>query len=447
MPRTPFEGKPRFESPALKDLEDGGVMIAREAREEERRYPTLDRDVPLVLEARAGRVSVSGSLGALRDHLARREGAVMDLVYRHGAILLRGFPVASTRDFEETLLCLRSLRPMRGYFMAELGRVLVRGSTSVFHTNAFVKTGGSLYFGGFHSENYYSSDVPAFIAFCCFKAPWLGGETGIVHMARAYQELSETLKAKLEAEPSYAISWTLASIAGAYGVSEAAAEELCREVGFSIATIHGERRALLEKPNVVVHPVTGRPSLHLNVSAEIRGVDEHLRRRMSSAFDGPEWTLHRLGWRYPKAGSAVESIYRVVDVLHKPKVMSELVSEYVIEPFKARRRAASSPSAPPPPRAGRLLDEADVRALAEAMGRHTSLFTWRPGDILLLDNLQMLHNGMPGLGARHIEAALFNPIPMRWPIRGGAMRALPDDGYASVFERVSSLAARDAAAR
>jgi alpha-ketoglutarate-dependent taurine dioxygenase len=434
MPRTTFGGKPRFESPALSDLEDGGAIIGRAARDEERRYPALDADVPLVLEARGG-----VSLGALRDHLARRSDAVMALLYQHGAILLRGFPVASTRDFEETLLSVRSLRAMPGYFMAELGRVRVSGSTSVFHTNAFVKTGGTLYFGGFHSENYYSSDVPAFIAFCCFKAPRLGGETGMVHMARAYQELSEALKTKLEAEPSCAMSWSIEAIARAYGIREEAALALCREVGFSIAASHGERRAILEKPNVLVHPVTGLPSLHLNVSGEVRGLDEHLRRRMSSAFDGPEWTLHRLGWRYPKAGDAINSFYRVLDVLHKPKVISALVSEYVVEPFMQRRRAANGPSAPALPRAGRLLNDDDVRALAEAMARHTNIFTWRRGDILILDNLQMLHNGMPGFGARHIEAELCNPIPMRWPMRGGVMRASPEDGYASVFERVSSL--------
>nr|AHB82066.1 Fe(II)/alpha-ketoglutarate dependent oxygenase [Jahnella sp. MSr9139] len=422
---------------ALGEIERPGALVARTLREEERPYPALDTDVPLVLEARRGE-----TLDSIRHHLSRRSEAVLKLLYRHGALLLRGLPIHSTRDFEEALFSIPAFRPMRGYFMAEVGRTRVSGSERIFHTNAVVKTGGTLLLGGFHSENYYSSDVPAFITFCCLEEPWMGGETGMVHMARAYQELDDPLKAKFEGEPSCAAVWPLSAVATIYGLDEAVAERFCREVGFEIAPMNGEKYVLLYKPNVLVHPHTRLPSLHLNVSAEIRGVDEHLRRDLSSAYTGPQWALHRTGWRHPGLGNALNALFQTARVLHRPKVLSVLLAEQVVKPFLSGRRAAKMPSAPMPPRVGRLLDDEDTRSVADAVRRHTNVFTWRRGDVLILDNLQMLHSGMPGFGSRRIEVAICNPLPIRWPLSSGVMHLAAAEEHESVFDQVTALAER-----
>jgi hypothetical protein len=250
------------------------------------------------------------------------------------------------------------------------------------------------------------------------------------------------LKAKLEGEPSCATSWPVAEVAAFYGLPEDTVEEVCREAGLEVAERSGQRHVLLYKPNVLIHPVTGLPSLHLNVSAQVRRLDEHLRQSLSSAYSGPKWSLHRLGWKNPGIASGINDLYRVSGVLHKPKVVSALFSEFVVKPYLARRRAAKAkaPSEPLPANACRGLDDEDVRSLAAAMRRHINVFTWRRGDILILDNLQMLHTGMPGLGSRRIEAALCNPVPIRWPVTTGALRVAPEDTYETLFERLSAQA-------
>lgn len=403
-------------------------IIIRNTQAEERSCAAGDADVPLIFEARPGH-----SLASLCDYLSNHASDIFRLLYQHGALLLRGFPIRSTQDFEQTLFSIRELQAMRGYFMAELGRVLVEGSTRIFHSNAFMKTGGTLYFGGFHSENYYSSDVPAFIAFCCLKEPRLGGETGIVHMARAYQELDASLRATFERAPSCAIRWKLSDIAQTYGIKAATAERLCREVGLTIDEEHGDKWVSLYKPSVIVHPVTGQPSLHLNVSAEIRGINEPVRQSVRAAYSGPAWTLHRLGWRHPNVAATIDSFYRVSEVFHKPRVMAKLVQEYVIKP---RREAASGVQPTLPDKVGALLEPDDVRALGAAIGRHTTMVKWRRGDLMIVDNLQMLHNGMPGLGERRIEAALCNPLALRWPLHSGVAKVDAVPGYESMFERI-----------
>jgi len=174
--------------PPEEGFDGDGVVSARFVRGDERPYPSADTDVPLVLEARR-----DAGINAVRGWLSRRSEAIISAIHRHGAVLLRAIPVTSTREFEETLFSIHALRAMRGYFMAEPGRVRMAGSDRIFHTNALVRTGGNLDLGGFHSENYYSTDVPEFVVFCCLTAPWMGGETGLVHMARAYQELGAAL--------------------------------------------------------------------------------------------------------------------------------------------------------------------------------------------------------------------------------------------------------------
>lgn len=428
-----------LEGNATRDIEGGRLLTARLLRADERPFEALDADVPLVLEAQGG-----AGLDAVEAHLSRRSDAVMELLYQHGALLLRGLPVASTQDFERALFSVRALRGMHGYFMAETGRVRVPSSARIFHTNAFMKTGGTLHLGGFHSENYYSTDVPSVIAFCCHEEPWMGGETGTVHMARAYTQLGPGFKAKLEGELSCVMSWPVADVAAFYGLPEDTVEEVCREAGLEVAERSGQRHVLLHKPNVLIHPVTGLPSLHLNVSAQVRGLDEHLRQSLSAVYSGPKWSLHRLSWKNPGIAGGINDLYRVSGVLHKPKVMSALVSEFVVKPYLARRRAAKAPgdAFTPLPNACRGLDDDDARSLAAAMRRHLNVFTWRRGDILILDNLQMLHTGMPGLGSRRIEAALCNPVPLRWPVTSGALRIAPDDAYETLFERLSAQAER-----
>jgi alpha-ketoglutarate-dependent taurine dioxygenase len=422
------------------ELGGGGVMVTRALRGEERPYPALAADVPLVIEARRGE-----RLDALRHHLSRHSEVVTGLIYHYGAILLRGFPITSTQDFEETLFSIRTLRAMRGYFMAEPGRTRMSGSERIFHTNAFFKSGGTHYLGGFHGENYYSSDVPAFITFCCLKDPWMGGETGIVHMARAYEELGDPLKAKLQGEPSCARGWPISAVAKEYGLDEAAAERFCREVGFTIATMNGEEQVLLYKPNVFVHPVTGRTSLHINVADALRDLDDHLRESLSRAYPGPQWALYRLLWRHPRLSRTVRLLSQTAGMLHRPRELFAIISANVIKPSLASRRASTRPSDPKPPSACRLFDDDDTRSLGEAMCRHTSVFTWRRGDVLILDNLQMYHGGMPGFGPRRIEAALCNPLPIRWPLSSGVLRVCPEEGYESVFDRVMAQAERQRA--
>ena len=113
--------------------------------------------------------------------------------------------------------------------MAEHGRERVDDLKYVLHTNTIFKTGGTLYLGGFHTENYYNPDVPGFISFCCLKPSALGGETGLVNMERVYEHLDDGLKRKLEEKAYFVEKWLVTDVADRYKISPETVEEICRE--------------------------------------------------------------------------------------------------------------------------------------------------------------------------------------------------------------------------
>ena len=87
---------------------------------------------------------------------------------------------------------------MREYWPAELGRddPITFGSTTIWATNRLKLTGGFL--GAEvvpHTENFYAlSERPDAIAFCCERAPWLGGQTALFDGISAVAELPERLR-------------------------------------------------------------------------------------------------------------------------------------------------------------------------------------------------------------------------------------------------------------
>ena len=58
---------------------------------------------------------------------------------------------------------------------------------------------------------------------------------------------------------------------------------------------------------------------------------------------------------------------------------------------------------------GQEIPTADLELVRDAFTRATVTFSWRPGDILLLDNMQYAHGRRPFVGERQVLAALMEP--------------------------------------
>ncbi len=152
---------------------------------------------------------LSKDLVFLQAFLTSHSKAILADISTYGAVLLRGFEVASDADFERTVLSIQGLKGISEAFMSEEGRIHAGHLHYVLHTNAVYKTGGTLYLGGFHSENYYSADVPGVICFYCAKPSQLGGETGLINMEKVYQQLDNDLKIQLEKNTFLVSHWLI----------------------------------------------------------------------------------------------------------------------------------------------------------------------------------------------------------------------------------------------
>jgi len=86
-----------------------------------------------------------------------------------------------------------------------------------------------------------------------------------------------------------------------------------------------------------------------------------------------------------------------------------------------------------------LLSERELGELASAMREHFTPCDWQLGDLLLVDNLQMLHSGMPGIGSRKLGVMLCNRLDLKFPVVSGLVDAVSTEGGSSFEQQVQSF--------
>lgn len=383
-----------------------GVMT-RFLHKKERLIVTKEQEMPLVIEAKE-----SCEPAFLQQFLAKNSAAILNDISHYGAVLFRGFNIATEADFEQSITHIQGFQGISEAFMSEEGRIHVPPCKYVLHTNAVYKTGGTLYLGGFHSENYYSADVPAYISFCCLKPSKIGGETGLIHMGKVYAGLNDALKQRLEKNTFFVAKWLVSAVAERYNVTQKRVKELCQHFKLTLIGKDKDQFILMYKPNVFVHPETNSKALQINFF-EIPRLNAALRKCFSKVYRGKTWFWHRLVWKLPTfVFNCLEFIYVIfASFFYSPKDALSILR------VKINTYRASKHHATPAFNALRVdscFDNQEVDELAQLMCAYYSSCLWKQGDILLVDNRQVVHAGMPGAGPRLIRALIGNPLTMNY---------------------------------
>lgn len=402
-------------------------VTARFLRKDEHLIQSSEKEMPLVIEAKEQK-----SLKFLQEFLKVNSEKLIEDVGKYGALLFRGFAVQSDKDFEEAILSIGGLHGISNAFMAEHGRETVEGLNYVLHTNTIYKTGGTLYLGGFHSENYYTADVPAFIAFCCLKPSKLGGETGLVNLEKVYEHLGEEVKEKLEKSPCFVEKWLVSDVATRYGIDEKTVEEICHQYDLPVVGEGKDKLILMYKPSVFVNPVTQKKALAINFFS-LPTLDKTLRKHFLGDYQGNTWFWHRFFWRLPPAlFKPIENLaVFFLALFHSPKELFQITASkwktnQALKKLKGKFAKVNS-----------CFSEADIQHLARLMRTYYSSTIWHKGDILLVDNRKAAHTGMPGSGPRTVRALIANPLKMNYTAaQSGCLRcqdsASPTIGYTMV---------------
>ena len=385
----------------------------RTLRADERSTADDGTDLPLVVEP-TGANDLAAACAAHGDHLLRL------LDDGGGALLLRGWSVDSEEDFERAMARL-PLRPIADYFPAEPGRRPPAAAGKCWQTNSLKTTGG--YIGGEvlpHTECYYALEPPTYAAFCCLRAPWLGGQTALFDGAGALASLPMATRRRIE-RSACAVRRTLSlrRLGRRHGVVGAAAvgalRRACAAGGVRLDALgDGHVQLTFQKPSVVVAGSARRRHLCVNFgecgARARRALLDALRAR--GLFGGRAWAAHRLAWaaasRWPLIRKLISLIDELPGWLRQPRRMLALRAE--------RQAAATAAEAAADgdgwPTLGETLGAAGGVALGVALGAHASVFAWRAGDVLLIDNRRVMHDGLPGFGPRQLRALFFDAFEM-----------------------------------
>lgn len=383
-------------------------VITRHLRPDERFIQSDEQDMPLVIEA-----DKAHDVDFLQTFLQSHATQIKADIAHYGAVLLRGFAIKNEEDFQSTVLSIDGLRGIEHAFMAEEGRVAVDHQKYVLHTNAVYKTGGTLYLGGFHSENYYSTDVPAYICFWCKQPSTIGGETGLIHMRKVYAHMPDSLKKRLEQQNFYVGKWRMDEIAERYHITMECIEKIAADFKIPMIGKGKNRFLLMFKPNVFTHPDTNTQALQINFF-EIAGLNEALRSCFMSDYAGKTWFWHRFVWRLPRwLLKCIERVYIVMaSFLYSPSGSCKVFFNKIKTLYATLRHGNRAKLRAQNKRVGTCFSQQDISELAQRMRQYYCSCLWQPGDILLVDNLQVVHAGMPGAGQRTVRAMICNALEM-----------------------------------
>ena len=269
---------------------------------------------------------------------------------RHGAILFRGFKVEGAGEFERFASAIYP-ELFAGYGDLPRERVggKVYGSTPYPNDRAIL----------FHNESSHLHSWPLKIWFYCLTPPQQGGETPVVDCRSLYREMDPALRQKFHDKglmyvrnfgDGLDVSWR-----DFFNTSDrASVEEFCRRAGILCEWKAGE--ALRTKklcPAVARHPKTGELVFFNQLQAHhVSCLDPTAKQVLLSQF-------------------GEEGLPRNVYYGDGERIPDSVVSE-----------------------------------LKQLYERHAQSFTWREGDILMVDNMLVAHGRRPFVGPRKIVVAM-----------------------------------------
>jgi alpha-ketoglutarate-dependent taurine dioxygenase len=303
--------------------------------------------LPLVIEPSIEAVNLIAWAQANKQMIACQ-------LLKYGAILFRNFNIGDAVKFDEFLKTVSG--EVLEYKERSSPRTRVRGNV---YTSTDYPKEHSIFI---HNENSYQQSWPLRIFFCCVTAAQQGGETPIADCRKVYGHLSPTIREQFARKnwmyvrnfnKNFGLPWQEVF----QTTDHARVEQHCRRAG---------------------------------IVAEWRS-DEHLRvSAVRSAMS-----------RHPQTGETIwfnHATFFHVSTL-APAVGAELLRSISEEDLPANTYYGD----------GSPIEPAVLEELRNAYTSEQISFTWKRGDLLMLDNMLVAHGRAPYQGPRRILAGMAEP--------------------------------------
>jgi alpha-ketoglutarate-dependent taurine dioxygenase len=296
-------------------------------------------------------IEADADRGKVEPFLRSAAGDIQAVLHARGAVLLTGLPLESVKDFVAVRDAL--LPETTPYVEAATPRMDV--GQGVFTSTEFPASEEI----ALHNENSYARTWPGYLVFGCLVPPESRGATTVADvrrvLARIPQEVLEPFRANgwmLQRTylPGFGLSWQTA-----FGTEDPVeVARYCDAGDLEYEWLDGTvLRTRQVRPAFVRHPETGEES----------------------------WFNHVRFWH--------------------PSMLSDDVRELLIEEYGEQAlpyRTCYGEGTPIP--------DADVRLIAEAYEAEKLAPTWRPGTVLLVDNMLAAHGREPYTGTRRIVVSM-----------------------------------------
>jgi hypothetical protein len=300
-----------------------------------------------------GTASKKAGNAELQAWLLANKQEILQLLYVHGAILFRGFGVASAQQFPD----------IAGVFCEKFGDYIggnsprTRVMSHVFTSTEYPKEERI----SLHNEASYLKQMPDTIAFCCLKSATQGGQTPLADCRHVLNRIDPEVRKRFESKGVRYVN----NLHGGAGIGRSWMQVFCTKDRIEVEkrliadgqtfewTRDGGLRTSMQAPAVTRHPKT-----HHDV-----------------------WINQAEQW-HP---SSLDSTMR-----------EELLS--IMSEDELPHNAFFGDGSPLVPR--------DLKNIREAMAAEERVFEWQVGDVLLCDNFLVMHGRQPFSGDRKIVVAM-----------------------------------------
>jgi alpha-ketoglutarate-dependent taurine dioxygenase len=278
-------------------------------------------------------------------------------LHEHGALYLRGLPIADVDDFaavRDQLIPAATPYREKATPRSDFGRG-VFSSTDLPAPQRIQM----------HNENSYTLTFPGLLVFACLTAPALGGATPVADCRKVLKAVPDPLARKMRS-----VGWRLSrhysdhlstNWRTAFATEDRApVERYCTEnlISFEWQPDGGLRTRQL-RPGIMSHPVTG---------------DE-------------VWFNHLAFWN--------------------EWALDEELREVLVDEFGPEGLPFNTAFGD-----GEPLTQDELRTITAAYDEATVRETWQPGDLLLVDNILTAHGRDPFEGDRKIVVGMGDPVDL-----------------------------------